>query len=134
LRNYIRVKTISLSLSSIWSSKENAEYNRTAKNFIVDIEETCKTIKKYDFSLRLSLNMTDFYNKKTPAQIFERAEKLGANQITFRVLYNVSNAKTEREKEINEWIIAHRCNPKKIEEINEYIKKHGRPLERLPFG
>ena len=134
LRDDIRVKTISLSLSSIWSSEQNAEYNRPNRNAHVNIEETCEAIKKYDFTLRLSLNMTDFYNDKTPKEIFERAKELGANQITFRVLYNVNNPQDEKEQEINDWIDLHRCNLGKINEINEYIKQHGKPLERLPFG
>ncbi|MDR3169985.1 MAG: hypothetical protein LBU27_09995 [Candidatus Peribacteria bacterium] len=114
LRDYIRVKTISLSLSSVWSSQENAEYNCPAKNAFVDIENTCREIKKYDFNLRLSLNMTDFYNDKSPEEIFRRAEELGANQITFRVLYNVANPQDDKEKEINDWINVHRCNVEKI--------------------
>ncbi|MDR0859835.1 MAG: radical SAM protein [Candidatus Peribacteria bacterium] len=135
LRDYIRVKTISLSLSSVWSSSENASYNRPRNNnAFVDIEETCKAIKKYDFSLRLSLNMTDFYDEKTPAEIFCRAEKLGADQVTFRVLYNIDHPQDDQEQAINDWILDHRCQDDKIEEINQYIREHGRPLERLPFG
>lgn len=134
LRDDIRVKVISLSLSSIWSSDQNAEYNRPAKNAYINIEDTCKAIKKYDFTLRLSLNMTDFYNDKSPEEIFMKAKELGADQLTFRVLYNVDNPQDEKEKEINDWINLHRCNPEKITEINNYIKQHGRPLERLPFG
>ena len=136
LRNYIRVKTISLSLASIWDSRQNALYTRPKnEHAFVDIEKTCKAIKDYDFTLRLSLNMTDFYNDKSPEAIFERAAALGADQITFRVLYNISNPQTEAEKEIHDWIKQRSCDPAKIGEIKEYItNQHGIPLERLPFG
>jgi len=135
LRDDIRVQTISLSLSSIWSSEQNAEYTCPQnKKAYVNIEKTCKAIKDYDFTLRLSLNMTDFYNDKSPEEIFRRAKELGANQVTLRVLYNVEHPQNAQEREIHDWINQHSCNPEKIKEIYEYIKTHGRRLERLPFG
>ncbi|AHB41604.1 hypothetical protein P148_SR1C00001G0815 [candidate division SR1 bacterium RAAC1_SR1_1] len=135
LRNYVRIKTISLSLFNIFDSNKNAEYSQPqSKAAFVDIEKTCKAIKKYDFTLRLSLNMVDFYNDVTPEEIFQRARELGANQITFRVLYNIDNPTNKEEQEISDWIREHKVKDEKIQEINDYIKKHGRILEQLPFG
>lgn len=135
LRNTIEVSTISLSLSSVFSSQENAEYNRTDKKFIIDIDKVCKEIKRYDFNLRLSLNMTDFYNGKTPEQIFERVQELEADQVTFRVLYSAGSEKlTPEQQTVNDWIHEHSVKGSLMKEIREYILEKGAELETLPFG
>jgi len=135
LRNYVRVKTISLSLFNIFDSDLNAAYSKPkVKLAFVDVDKTCLHIKKYDFTLRLSLNMVDYYNDVTPEQIFERARQLGANQVTFRVLYNIDHPSNKKEKKISDWIREHRVKDEKIQEINEYIRTHGQILEQLPFG
>src|SRR5512133_3691521 len=87
LRSTVRVSIVSLSLSSVWTSAKNAEYNGTPEKLTVDIDGLCREIKRYDFTLRLSLNMTDEYDRKKPAEIFARAHELGADQLTFRKLY-----------------------------------------------
>jgi len=134
LRNDMKVSTISLSLSSIWSDEENAEYNCTPKKMKVAIETLCRQIKDLDFNLRFSLNLTDFYNNRTPEEIFSRASTLQGNQLTFRVLYKSNDVSSDRAKKINQWIDKHRCDPKMIEKIKDYIHTHGRKLELLPFG
>jgi hypothetical protein len=137
LRSFVRIKIISLSLFDIFDSENNALYSRPkSKRAFVNIEETCKAIKKYNFTLRLSINMTDLYEKKgiTPEQIFQKAKELGANQITFRVLYSISNPETKEEKEINDWILRNKCSDEYIKKVNEFIITHGKPNERLSFG
>ena len=135
LRNTIRVSTISLSLSSIFSSDKNAEYNRTPEKMKVDIDALCKEIKRYDFNLRLSLNMTDEYDDIVHwstlhvNKIFIRAKELGADQITFRKLYN-SGLHTPQDK----WIEEHAVLEEAWPVLNGYIKDVGRKLEKLPFG
>ena len=130
LRNTIRVKIISLSLSSVFSSEDNAFYNATTPTQVIDIDKTCSEIKRFDFTLRLSLNMTDFYNNKSPAEIFARVKELGANQITFRKLYKSSDGNDVT----NQFIEEHSCSPTVFDDIQEYVIRHGRELERLPFG
>jgi len=134
LRNMIGISTISLSLSSIWDSHQNADYNRTPEKLKVDIDRICAEIKKYDFNLRLSLNMTDFYNGYKPEDIFSRVKKLGADQVTFRVLYSSMNPQTKEEQEINSWIGEHSCDTQILDEVRKYIQKNGRKLEKLPYG
>jgi len=130
LRNTVGVTTISLSLSSIFSDDENAEYNQPQNpKFRVDIEKLCEEIKRYDFTLRLSLNLTDFYNGKSADEIFARVKALGADQVTMRVLY-----KSDTNSAEDQWIDEHKADDKIITEIREYIKKNGRALEVLPFG
>lgn len=130
LRNSVNVDTISLSLSSIFSSDENATYNcPVSDKYKIDIECVCSEIKRYDFNLRLSLNMTDFYDSRTPEQIFTRIRELGGNQVTFRVLYT-SGKNTPEDK----WIEQHACKKETMQAIEAHIKKAGSALEVLPFG
>jgi sulfatase maturation enzyme AslB (radical SAM superfamily) len=141
LRNTVGVNTISLSLSNMFDGICNQEYNGIPENLFFNIDYLCKEIKRYDFNLRLSLNLTDAYNNKTSEQIFARAKELGADQITFRILYTSPANNTLQDK----WIAEHRCSDKKVSEIDTYIKGyeldydvgqigHGKPLEKLPFG
>lgn len=131
LRNEVRVGMISLSLSDMFSSDKNQDYNRTPEKLKIDIDGVCKEIKLYDFGLRLSLNMTDVYNDKTPTEIFQRAKNLGADQVTFRVLYT---SPEEDHLGVNQWIREHRANDSVIQGVKAYIRENGRKLERLPFG
>jgi hypothetical protein len=118
----------------MWSSNENANYNQTPNKLKIDIENLCKEIKIYDFNLRLSLNMTDLYNNKSPEQIFKYIKHLNADQVTFRILFQTDNTSNGEEKKINNWISKHKTDKKVINEINNYIKKNGTELEILPFG
>lgn len=60
--------------------------------------------------------------------IFKKAADLGANQVTFRVLY--ADGETPQAK----WIADHKAGGHAIGEIRKYIEIMGRPLERLAFG
>lgn len=134
LRNEIKIATISVSLSSVFDDGDNAAYNGTPAKLRVNIGSLCGLIKELDFNLRLSLNMTDHYTGCSPADVFERVHALGADQVTFRVLYKASEPVTGEAKEINAWIDAHACAKSTIDAINAYIVDKGRRLERLPFG
>lgn len=129
LRNTVKVSTISLSLSSIFSDDVNQGYNQTPDSLKINIEKLCAEIKRYDFNLRLSLNMTDEYNHVSIDSIFERAKALGADQVTFRRFY-LSGNYTEQDF----WIVDHQMLETQWIELDRYIKGRGRKLERLPFG
>jgi sulfatase maturation enzyme AslB (radical SAM superfamily) len=129
LRNTIRVSTISLSLSNIFDSNRNAEINGTPKKLKVDIEKLTAEIKRYDFNLRLSLNLTSDYNNLEKAAVFTRAKALGANQVTFRVLY--SNG---ADNPASKWVEENKVTAEFVAGVNEHIKNHGHKLEVLPFG
>lgn len=129
LRNKVNVSTISLSLSSVFCSDKNAEYNGTPDRFKIYIDKLCDEIKRYDFNLRLSLNLTDAYSDKSVSEIFERCKQLKADQVTFRVLYQ-----SDFDSPVNEWISKHTVSPEYIQTIKNFIKLKGRFLEVLPFG
>lgn len=129
LRNHVGVNTISLSISSL-NKVENAENNGTSEKLMVDLVQLCEDIKEYDFNLRLSLNMTDYYNVKSAHSIFTYCKNiLQADQITFRVLYSDRDGSSQ-----SEWVEENRASDSKIEEIKQYILTKGRKLEVSPYG
>ena len=125
------LRTISLSLSSIWDSGENKEYNQARKNFFVNITAICTDIIDMGFNLRLSLNMTDYQlnrDRRTPKALIERANDLGATSITFRKLY--ADFDTVQGK----WIKEHGTNSHLWKCLTNYITANGTLGERLPSG
>jgi hypothetical protein len=128
LRNTLGVSTISLSLSNIFDSDINADTNQTPVGLKVDIDALCAKIKEWGFNLRLSLNMWSCYDSISPSVIFNRAKVLGANQITFRILYTSDDKSSPQ----NIWIKKHLYKGKA--DIDGYIIKKGCKLETVSFG
>lgn len=127
LRNHVGVSTISLSLSS-FINEENAEICQM--KIPVDIKKLCHDIKRYDFNLRLSLNMTKAVEILAPDLLFSYVkEGLKADQITFRVLY-MSEFNTPQDK----WISKNSASEGYVQRIRDYIKALGTPLGILEFG
>ena len=131
LRNTVGVSVLSLSLSS-FDDDQNAEIVQMPQNMKVNIKEVCSIAKEYDFTLRLSLNMsnaipdstknkrnTNFYSQDTRMMsgIFNMAKELNADQVTFRKFY--SNGDNEQSK----WIRANAVDDKVFEAINGYVKE-----------
>lgn len=133
LRNHVGVSTISISLSA-FDDNINAEYNGTLPQLKVDLHKLCALIRKYDFNLRLSINMTDYFTGKSPQEIltFARQELL-ADQVTFRVLYT-STGSDEAQTPQDKWIGEHGASPETVAAIKKYVTEQGRALEILEFG
>ncbi len=129
MRNHVGINTIALSISDLFDDQQNARINGTPEQLTVNIKHLCGEIKKYDFNLRLSLNMTDVYNQKTAKEIFDYAKELGANQITFRELY-ASGTGTPQDN----WIKEHAVSKTLLQEIKSFIKENGRPLRIMEYG
>lgn len=127
LRNHVGVSTISLSLNS-FSNEENAA--TCQMKVPVDIEHLCHEIKRYDFNLRLSVNMTKSFEALSPDALAAYAkDELKADQITFRVLYT-SGLDTAQDK----WIFEHAASKEYVQSIRSYIESAGIPLGILEFG
>lgn len=136
------VNTISLSVSDLFDSDNNWDIIGSPEKYRPSLVELCQFIKVH-FNLRISLNMTDVYNDKTPKEIIQGCSFLGADQITFRELYH-SNDRSKETK----WVKANAADPKVMDNIHYYIvgknrrgrtqihlpEAHGKPLYRLPFG
>lgn len=125
LRNHVGVNVISISLSS-FDNAENAEIIGMPDGCRVDIQELCGLIKEYDFTLRLSINLTDAYAGMTPDKVFEYAHHLGADQVTIRGMYD-DGSDTPQAK----WVREHGIN---TYQIKTYIEEHGKKLGVLPYG
>lgn len=130
LRNHVGVDTISLSVSS-FDNRRNNTIIRTPKAAEINLEWLCNEIKRYDFNLRLSINLNvfNFNEELSPKLYFDKSQELGADQITFRVLYT-SDTHTEQDGWINQCGVESEL----IEDIKRYIVKNGEPLEILPYG
>ena len=126
LRNHVGVTTISVSLSSFHSGV-NADI--TGMAVPVHIPSLCQFIKKYDFILRLSINLTSWFDDIPAEDLIKWCDELGADQITFRVLYSADN-NTPQSK----WIAENSASKSKVDEIKNYILQNGRFLDVLEFG
>ena len=130
LRNTVGVSVISLSISALTNEANRFYNNPVSEKYWIDIDHLCSEIKRYDFTLRLSMNLTGgFEIGVTVPDIFIRAKALGANQVLFRVLYENGG---DLEPEL--WVRTNRCGDKRVSEIREYITANGRALNKLPFG
>lgn len=128
LRNTVGVSTISLSVSA-FDDEVNKDYIGAKDSVYNNIEDICKAIKVYDFNLRLSLNMTDWFEKNMDIpSLIEQCSELDANQITFRFLY--SDGFTDQAN----WVYEHKASSDYEFGIIEYIEKNGKKLEILPYG
>lgn len=128
LRNHVGVSTISLSISS-FDDETNIKYLNANKNIYNNIKDICQMIKLYDFNLRLSINLTDSFDSFTVEEIFKTAKNLGADQVTFRVLYTSENNTPQ-----DIWIGEHAAAPQLTSDIRDYIETYGTVLEKLDFG
>lgn len=129
LRNHVGVNTIALSLSAL-DDDVNAEINGTPEKHKVNIKNLCALIKRYDFNLRVCLNMTDYFYNWNVAGIFDECELLGADQVTFRKLYQSPKGGTPQDK----WIASNSAPEYFLTTIKEYIEEKGRALEILEYG
>ena len=128
LRNHVGINTISVSISA-FDDEVNQKYCHMPREKLVNIGQFCQSIKKYDFNLRLSINLTDAYEGFQPWDFFSKAKALEADQITFRVLYQSSQKSPQ-----NDWISEHAASKQLVNTLKNHIRLNGRVLEVLEFG
>lgn len=135
------VNTISLSVSDIFDSDNNWNIIGAPKKLRKDLPKLCKFIKDQGFNLRLSLNMTNAYDKLKPFQLYLKCHELGADQITLRKLY-YSEEDPRTESDQTKWVKKNSLKDSQFLAFEEYIAGkfggrelgNGKPLYRLPFG
>lgn len=140
LRNQVGVTTISVSISCLNDNSVNKEIiGMRDEKF--DLKFFCSEIKRYDFNLRLSLNITNnlFLGKPgdnmpfLPRDIFDYCKSLGADQVTFRKMYVSNDNATEQ----NKWLAENLDKSIELEFfplLNKEIKEHGVYLDTLEYG
>jgi molybdenum cofactor biosynthesis enzyme MoaA len=132
LRNKVRVSTISLSIINIFDEVNNYITMNMPLALRTETKKLCAEIKKYDFNLRLSINLTNIYDDIQPKKIFDQLKKLKVDQVTFRKLY--AKGDTKEAQWVKENACAYTNQKNTIYTIKDYIKINGKPLEKLPFG
>ena len=139
LRNTVGVSVFSFSLSSFDDDK-NAEIVGMPQGMKVNIQEACALAKEYDFTLRLSLNMSKemlrsvgsvssenaYY--ETIDKIFAKAASLGADQVTFRKFY------TDGDNDQSRWIKENMVEDMFFRLLTSYVREKGRLIGTLPYG
>lgn len=127
LRN-IGITTISFSISNIFDNERNLEIIGCNDKLQFNVFDIIKIIKKYDFNLRLSLNLINDYDNYSVDSVIERCRHLGADQVTFRKLY-----KSNLNCEIDKWI-EYNSSVEFYSKLIKYVKDNGKFLGNLPFG
>jgi hypothetical protein len=110
------VNTISLSVSDIFDDENNAMIIGMPKKEKYNLLNKIFWLKISGFNIRLSLNMTNAYDNRTPEEILIRCKELAADQITFRELYA-----SEEETDESIWVTENACSPDLMNKINIYI-------------
>ena len=144
-RNHVGITTISVSVSCLNDDAKNIEIiGMKDSNF--NLKKLCSEIKRYDFNLRLSLNVTKnlVLEKGEPgeevgicvADVFYFCKELGADQVTFRGMYTSGN-NTEQDKwikeNVTEWEDPHSIGGF-FSILEHSIKAEGRYLDTLEYG
>lgn len=130
LRNHVGVNIVSLSVSSLDDDQNNAIIG-TPKDNPISLSWLCSEIKRYDFGLRLSLNLTECFDQYAddPAALFSLCRDLGADQITLRVLYSSRTGIPE-----DNWIAGHGAKEETVRALENHVMHYGRKLRPLPHG
>lgn len=128
LRHHVGITTISLSVSSFDIDVNNLIISPPKP---IDLLYLVSRIKKYQFTLRLSINLNKYlYIGEDMDLLFNvLKEKYLADQLTFRVLYDGG---TDKEEDI--WVRENKMSERYINKLNKYIKNNGKFLETLEFG
>jgi len=128
LRHHVGVTTISLSVSSL-SDIQNNRIVSPARD--IKLKSLISRIKKYQFTLRLSINLSNYtFAHDNYNELFKKLkDEFKADQLTFRVLYDSGTDKPE-----DLWVRNNKISDDFIGNLNSYIKEKGRFLEKLEFG
>lgn len=128
LRHHVGVNTISLSLSS-FDMDMNNEIISPPKP--IDVINLVKRIKKYQFILRISVNLSSklALTGSLDSLFATLKEEYLADQVTFRVLYDGGTDKPE-----DVWVRENKLPESYVNELNDYIEENGNFLEKLEYG
>lgn len=130
LRNHVGVNLISLSVSSL-DDAMNREIIGARMDRMPELKWLCSEIKRYDFGLRLSLNLTREFNgyADIPGTLFEECKTMGADQITLRILYSSETGTAQ-----DEWIKDNKASNRTVTNLTEYVTTFAKVLGVLPHG
>jgi len=122
------ITTISLSISNVFDNERNLNIINVHKKLRFELVDIIALIKKYDFNLRLSLNLISDYDEFSVKSVLNKCKEYGADQVTFRKLY-MSNSYSKIDKWIEE-----NDSVEFYSKLDKYVKASGVYLGKLPFG
>lgn len=128
LRDWVGVTTISLSISS-FNNEENNAIIHTPRNGHIDLGPLTHKIKELNFTLRLSINLTNAFVNYIPDSLLYLAKTFGADQVTLRKMY-CNNPLSKQSIWVEE-------NTDKIEydKFKEFFNQHSdRIIRKLEYG
>lgn len=126
LKYHVGVNLISISLSSFIDDVNNYIIN-TPASLRVHVSELCALIKKMGFSLRISLNYTNYFANYYPEELFLTIKNdYNADQVTIRKMYEDGSNSSQAE-----WVRYHYID---ITPVIDYVKEEGKFLGVLPYG
>lgn len=131
LRDHVGLSLLSLSVFSL-DDEENINTIRPPKGTEHSIRDFVKMVKTAGLSLRMSLNMTKYFDQyaNDPEELFWLLSDIyEANQVTFRVLYESGNGLPE-----DIWVRENSAKPETVAAFKEYILKNGKLLGTLSYG
>jgi hypothetical protein len=129
LRNHVGVSTISLSLFSLNDEENHLCRGRSPKERIdVPVFEFCQAVKLYDFNLRLSINLTKYFDGYPLDRLFDHCKQYGADQVTLRKLYDADDGSPQ-----SRWVKENSIAGRAYSELCSYVS--AAPLLRqLEYG
>jgi hypothetical protein len=129
LRNHVGVNTISLSLFSL-DDEENqlCRGGSRTERINVPIFELCREVKLYDFNLRLSINLTKYFDDYPLDRLFGHCNQYGADQITLRKLYDAGDGSPQ-----SKWVQENSIDKGAYSELCRYVSA-APVLRQLEYG
>lgn len=130
LRKKIGVTTISLSVADLFDNDNNLDTIFVPNALRFDLTTLAQQIVKKGFILRFSLNLLKSLERRSPANVIARMAAMGAQQVTFRVMYKTPYMSQPQYQ----WIANNEVSDDWVSQLISYIRATGVPLERLPYG
>jgi len=131
LKSHVGVSLISLSVFAL-EDDLNVGIINPPKGMEHSVLDLACDIKDFDFSLRMSLNLTKYFDRFAthPADLFDNLKRVyEADQVTLRVLYESGKGCPE-----DEWVRNNSASPETVAILKSYIIDNGRLLGVLPYG
>lgn len=128
LRRDVGVSTVSLSVAAL-DDVANNSIICPPSGAEINLEQICEEIVDEGMNLRLSLNLTSWFDSIDAEQLFAKCRQLQAHQVTLRILYEDGSSSAPAQ-----WVRDHAMGLGNLRDYIGYIRMHGRQLERLEYG
>ena len=122
------VTTLALSISSLNDNNNWDIINTPPAKRTMRILELVQTAKAANMNVRACFNLTDEFHNMEPEDYFNWAAMNKVDQVTFRKIYKDGSGAEAK------WVEEHEFNESYFEEIKNYVRTHGVPIARLPYG